>query len=117
MLDRAINRSLRRLDPTQFPRDPAPARIPPTIPVYAIGATLVFFQLDNRRPRHSPGRWDEMAGVIAYYFQCAKADVGTREMADGTELITVRGNVVGSFDHPVVLAQLLAESALTDGPR
>jgi len=74
--------------------------------VFRIGAPEPFFRMIGL-----PGSWQSKATEIAEYFQCNPDDVSTRELAgDGVELILVCGNVVGSFDRPVELSELLAGS-------
>lgn len=77
--------------------------------VYQIGKTEPFFPLITR-DRYGSVNWWEKQIVIADYFHCAADDVGLRELDDGVEAITVCGNIVGSFDHPIELKQLFAES-------
>lgn len=109
------NRSLTKRNPLEVPRDPVPARY--TCRVYRVGDIEPFFTMVGQ-PGHL-SRWSAKQAVIADYFQCDTDDVTTRELTDdGVELILVCGNVVGSFDRPVELRELLEESAaLTDGSR
>lgn len=100
------NQSLRKVDPREFPRDPAPVRY--TCRVYRIGDLEPFFLI--YQDKHGRVNWWEQQIIIGDYFQCDPDDVGLRELDDGVEAITVRGNIVGSFTHPIELQQLLAES-------
>lgn len=69
----------------------------PKTPVYRIGDTKPFFTLATK----FIGGWSERSFVIADYFGCDQEDVGSHESDDGTELITIAGQVVGSFDRPI----------------
>jgi hypothetical protein len=111
------NRSLTRVNPLETPRDPAPARLSdaPLTRIYRIGDAEPLFCLcaaPRIFGRIVPLTWSEKARIIADYFQASPDDViSTREMSDGTELILVGPNIVGSFDRPMTVGELLAESA------
>lgn len=77
--------------------------------VYRVGISEPFFSLVCQDQFGSVNWWEKQI-VIADYFQVLPEDVGTRELSDGTEVITAQGNIVGSFDHAVELRQLLVES-------
>lgn len=112
-----INRSLRKVDPREFPRAPSttPARRR-DFPVYRIDDTEPFFTI--RQDRFATVTWWEKQIVIADYFQCAAEDVGSHEADDGTEVVTVCGKIVGSFDRPISAADVEAiVAALTDASR
>ena len=79
------------------------------IPVFRIGDIEPFFLI--HQDAFATIRWWEKQITIAYYFQCEPDDVGSHELDGGEEVIIVCGNVVGSFDRPVELKQLLTESA------
>ena len=69
-----------------------------TTRVFRLGNTEPFFTLVGL-PGHRS--WHSKAERIADYFQCDRDDVGTRELDDGTEIITILGVPVGSFNHPI----------------
>lgn len=83
--------------------------VPPRrdIPVYRIGEVEPFFLI--YQDKYGRVNWWEKQIVIADYFHCAADDVGSHELDSGVEAITVCGNIVGSFTHPIALKQLLAE--------
>jgi hypothetical protein len=84
------------------------------VPVYRVGETEPFFWFcpaPRIFGRIVPLTWAEKAGIIADHFHCHVEHVGSIELSDGTECITLDGAIVASFDHPVELKQLLAESA------
>lgn len=80
--------------------------------------TCSFFELDGRerfvwqlrsRPLLGGATWDDMRADIAAWNECDPDDVETREVfwggeygdAERTEIVTVAGNLVGSFDRPL----------------
>lgn len=77
--------------------------------IYQIGKTEPFFPLITS-DRYGSVNWWEKQITIAYYFQCEPDDVGSHELDGGEEVITVRDNIVGSFDRPIELKRLFAES-------
>lgn len=119
MLDNPT-RSLHKVNPLEFPRDPAPSRY--ACRVYRVGDTEPFFTMVGQ-PEHL-ARWSAKRAVIADYFQCEPGDVEAPELGwtgangdDMLEVMMIGGRIVGSFNRPISAADVEAIVALADGSR